>query len=137
MIGRNTLLDTLKKLLSDFWGLLAGQSEKTTTETCTSSGKKLTKPGEWSFLESANGDITGMMFRCPCGCGETVFVKFGEKEWWWDGRKNKPTLSPSINRTNGCGWHGFLKKGEWQSVGCDDGVKKEYLLSDDADQWWY
>ena len=34
--------------------------------------------------------------------------------WTWDGNRDAPTLSPSINCNGkgGCGWHGFIKAGK-------------------------
>jgi Family of unknown function (DUF6527) len=34
----------------------------------------------------------------------------GVAQWKWDGNKEAPTFSPSIN-CGGCGWHGFIEKG--------------------------
>lgn len=31
--------------------------------------------------------------------------------WRWDGDIERPTLTPSINCTGGCGWHGYLTAG--------------------------
>lgn len=39
--------------------------------------------------------------------------------WGWDGNRDRPTLTPSINclaekdgkPTSGCGWHGFITNG--------------------------
>lgn len=40
----------------------------------------------------------------------------GIPQWDWDGNRERPTFSPSIN----CGscWHGYIKNG--RTVGCDD-----------------
>jgi hypothetical protein len=34
--------------------------------------------------------------------------------WTWDGNRDSPTLSPSINCNGegGCGWHGFIRNGQ-------------------------
>jgi len=61
----------------------------------------------------------GLMFRCPCGCGALGHLPFDSytrpsyvtETWTWDGNETEPTLSPSIQRTSACRWHGFLKKG--------------------------
>lgn len=62
-------------------------------------------------------------FVCPCGCGvvHAIPVCRTVKEprcWLWDGNVEKPTLSPSIKRIGGCGWHGFLTKGVFET--CSD-----------------
>ncbi|WP_416235422.1 DUF6527 family protein [Nitrospirillum sp. BR 11164] len=58
-------------------------------------------------------------FRCPCGCGERVLLSLAEnrRPRWsvsvdWLGR---PTLSPSINRLDGCRSHFWVRRGriEW------------------------
>lgn len=72
--------------------------------------------------------IAGLLFICPCGCGELQGVGFsteisGEKPVWnWDGNREKPTLTPSINilQLNDKGekigehWHGYLTAGRWR-----------------------
>ena len=37
--------------------------------------------------------------------------------WWWNGDRDKPTLSPSIGvpATPPYRWHGFLKDGIWKA----------------------
>jgi len=70
-----------------------------------------------------------MIFVCPNGKRCTILI--GPKHvsrsspdrlcvWKWDGNIDAPTISPSINciaekdgkPTGGCGWHGFIKKGD-------------------------
>jgi hypothetical protein len=60
--------------------------------------------------------FVALEFVCPCGCGAVggVNVSIGSKEqhaWLWDGNKEKPTLTPSIQQTTPCRWHGFLTAG--------------------------
>jgi hypothetical protein len=62
------------------------------------------------------------VFRCPCGCGETVMLSLSTKRrpsWRvtidWLGR---PTLHPSIRQTAGCHSHFWLKRG--RLVWCAD-----------------
>ena len=84
----------------------------------------------------------GVMFDCPCGCKDRIFVGFdlpldGKGPWnndryCWkrtgDSFENL-TLTPSILRTksytdkdgvvhdfNNCGWHGFITNGEVMTV---------------------
>ena len=55
-----------------------------------------------------------LRFVCPCGCGcviHTPIKPFSERGWNWDGNETMPTLTPSILRTTGCRWHGYLTKG--------------------------
>jgi hypothetical protein len=55
------------------------------------------------------------LFRCPCGCGETIMLSLSTKRrpsWTasidWLGR---PTLHPSVRQTAGCYSHFWLKQG--------------------------
>lgn len=32
--------------------------------------------------------------------------------WGWDGNTEKPTITPSIDCSKGCGWHGHIINGE-------------------------
>lgn len=87
-------------------------------------------PGHFHFYTNqGSDDLAGMLFGCPCGCGDLKSVDFrGHVErrpsWEWDGNKDSPTLHPSINilqldeHGNRCGehWHGWLKNGEFISV---------------------
>ena len=56
-----------------------------------------------------------LAFVCPRGqhCGVHVGPVQGLDErrvWSWDGNRDAPTLSPSIN-CGQCGWHGFIRQG--------------------------
>lgn len=68
----------------------------------------------------------GVGFDCPCGCGTRCHVLFENPR---DGQGNLGpgtgpywsrigddfetlTLTPSIHRVDGCGWHGFITSGE-------------------------
>lgn len=62
----------------------------------------------------AGAPAFGVMI-CPCGCGETLNLRFfGERNprWsvTWDGRK-RPTVLPSIWRKSGCHSHFHLIAG--------------------------
>lgn len=66
-------------------------------------------------------------FDCPCGCGQRCFIPFENP---LDGGPATPTssehplwkrtgetfetltLTPSIQRLDGCCWHGFITNGE-------------------------
>lgn len=68
----------------------------------------------------------GMSFDCPCGCHHALTVLFkvpvgrtepyhmeGIVQWDRTGDTFEDiTLTPSILRSSGCGWHGFITKGE-------------------------
>lgn len=67
---------------------------------------------EWAHN---NGHVTSIVFVCPCGCCELLAlpVCLGARNgaWVWDGDIDTPTLSPSIHKKEGCGWHGRLQNG--------------------------
>lgn len=93
-------------------------------------GDKDQPPGSFDFYVSSasGGKPAGLLFMCPCGCGQLNSVSFrdtneGERpSWVWDGDEDKPTLTPSINilQTNDKGerigehWHGYLIAGRWR-----------------------
>ena len=35
----------------------------------------------------------------------------GSPQWDWDGNREAPTFSPSINCEKHCGWHGYIRNG--------------------------
>jgi hypothetical protein len=78
-------------------------------------------PAEWSAPAQSDPDYWALIYVCPCGCGKTgaVPVTTGQKRdkaWLWDGDFEKPTLTPTILRVNGCRWHGYLTAGFWKRV---------------------
>lgn len=73
-------------------------------------------PGTCELFPSVDGQSMSLRYICPCGCGRMRIVpaQTGEKverRWLWNGNKNKPTLTPSINCLDGCKWHGFITDG--------------------------
>lgn len=69
-------------------------------------------------LRELNGEMKGIAFRCPCGCGEESWLPVGrgERGWEWDGNREAPTLKPSVLQSGlPCKWHGYLTGGEWKS----------------------
>lgn len=70
---------------------------------------------------SIEAEDRGLFYLCPCGCGAEGYLDFRSAEnpqhpsWKWDGNREAPTLSPSILRTSGCRWHGYLRDGWWRS----------------------
>lgn len=77
--------------------------------------RKDLKPGASVWLRDAVREQPAVLvFVCPCGCGATVRIPvkpFDPMGWTWDGNLERPTLSPSIQRTTGCRWHGWLRNG--------------------------
>lgn len=73
--------------------------------------------GEFKYVRRADKKaLYGIHFVCPCGCKTRVVIPFKSAEcegpmWNWNGNKEKPTVTPSIRRLDGCMWHGFLTKG--------------------------
>lgn len=59
-----------------------------------------------------------MLLACP-GCGRVSGMTVGDPKpdngngatWRLTGPPESPTLSPSVNCTGCCGWHGWLKSG--------------------------
>lgn len=83
---------------------------------------KLTNAGDFILTVSAASGETpaGMIYVCPCGCGDHSAVQFSNfkhesPKWDWNGDREKPTLTPSILRTAGCRWHGYLTDGVFRS----------------------
>lgn len=35
----------------------------------------------------------------------------GRPQWDWDGNREAPTFSPSIDCSKACGWHGYIRAG--------------------------
>ena len=77
----------------------------------------------WRFSEKiAEGGRGGhIMLKCP-GCGQESGMNCrvpGEphppsgQSWELSGLPESPTMSPSINCVGCCGWHGWLKNGEY------------------------
>lgn len=72
----------------------------------------------WLRISGPEKPITHLVYVCPCGCkavSSIPIVRPGNtgEGWEWDGNEVLPTLKPSIFRHISCGWHGFLRKGEW------------------------
>lgn len=63
------------------------------------------------------GEVKGIAFRCPCGCGYESWlpVTKGERGWDWNGDFDNPSLTPSILQAGlPCKWHGYLTDGEFR-----------------------
>lgn len=86
--------------------------------------ENLREPGDFMYTGRINVPIEtvcGLMFICPCGCGsrgvlqiDSPFADHNRDKWTWDGNRERPTMSPSVRRTEGCGWHGYLQDGMWR-----------------------
>ena len=86
----------------------------------------VTPPGSFQYFETVDrpGVPAGIIFRCPCGCADTGSIKFDtvpkasgdDQRWHWDGNREQPTLTPSLNKTWGCKWHGYLTGGVFRHV---------------------
>ena len=44
----------------------------------------------------------------------------GRAQWDWDGNREAPTFSPSINCEAHCGWHGYIRNGKCVSTSGQD-----------------
>lgn len=82
-------------------------------------------------VEGYPGSTGHILFICPNGkrccvlLGPTFVPRPAEDKfnvWGWDGNRERPTITPSINciaekdgkPTGGCGWHGFITNGVMQ-----------------------
>lgn len=69
--------------------------------------------------EGPGGRPKWMIFTCPRDPERecTIAIKPQRNgvraSWEWDGNREAPTVSPSINCNGaaGCGWHGWIRKG--------------------------
>jgi len=79
------------------------------------------RAGVYQFSQNKDGGKAGLILRCP-GCKELSFLPFrsGIHSEEWDLLNEDPIeITPSINHDKalgGCGWHGWLKNGEFTRV---------------------
>lgn len=86
---------------------------------------------KWARRESDPEGEATLLWACPCGCGDLSAVACstaacstaGRKQtadgspcWSWNGSRDAPTLQPSLLRTRGCKWHGYLTDGVFRAV---------------------
>lgn len=85
--------------------------------------------GVYSFYSRGDNARAGMLFGCPCGCGQMMSIAIegggsGGPQWHWNGSEERPTTTPSIliyqleegtGRIVGEHWHGYLNEGEFRS----------------------
>lgn len=82
---------------------------------------KMTAAGDFMFSTPsiAGNSPSNFLFICPCGCGKLRSVPLkphaGSPSWEWNGNKEKPSLSPSVNCLTGCQWHGWITDGVFTS----------------------
>lgn len=87
--------------------------------------------GDWCFFEGSDG-ATYIAFRYPHADAKHFLPEYlesyrgelghvpittGEKQaryWLWDGNREAPTLSPSIDIVGE--WHGFIRNGKLETV---------------------
>ncbi len=72
--------------------------------------------GSASWSRDFEGIVRHLTFVCPCGCQDVVIIPINQAKgssWDWDENLQSPTLTPSILRKNGCGWHGNLIAGKF------------------------
>jgi hypothetical protein len=75
-------------------------------------------PGSACWSLNTKGEIVGLMFVCPCGCGSigdlSIALGYGGPVWkLTNSDYDKPTLEPSVQKTSPCRWHGFMERGHW------------------------
>src|SRR4030088_2816151 len=85
------------------------------------------KPGDFTFgshCDDLRDPPKWFRYGCPRGRGECMVPIFPRAysygaTWRWDGNRDAPTLTPSINclaekdgqKLAGCGWHGWVRAG--------------------------
>lgn len=93
------------------------------------------KPGDFIFsdeyIDPYDSPPKWLRYQCPRGNGECSVPLAPQTTskghtWHWDGNREAPTLTPSINclaedlqtheKYAGCGWHGFLQQGVFKSA---------------------
>jgi hypothetical protein len=77
--------------------------------------EKLNVLGAYMFTHNAQGEITGIINKCA-GCGAMQPINLDPaagRPLWTLECINPITIMPSIIHV--CGWHGWLKNGEWVS----------------------
>lgn len=83
-------------------------------------GERGAKAGHICYVVDApDGNIVGLNFGCPCGCGRVYGATFKPHKptggWDWNGDREKPTLTPSLgcyeDRGSAYHWHGYLTAG--------------------------
>lgn len=75
--------------------------------------EELTKAGPGAILYTKNqSGERHLVLNCP-GCGRISSLPTYGNGWTFSGSDESPTLSPSIHHIDNCGWHGYLRNGEF------------------------
>lgn len=75
-------------------------------------------PGTVMFASDKDGDDACLLIKCP-GCGEKSALPLDDstdpsRPGWKLVNKDPITLNPSVHHSVfSCGWHGYLRNGEW------------------------
>lgn len=71
----------------------------------------------------ANGMPKWMSFPCQRTSGALCQVALRPSQvnavgasWQWDGNREAPTITPSVNCEKICGWHGFIEAGQFRDA---------------------
>lgn len=77
--------------------------------------RELKNPGDFCFIDKVTLRI---VFVCPCGTHADGYgvravplEPCSEPHWDWDGNRDEPSLTPSLQDVSSCRWHGYLTKG--------------------------
>ena len=59
----------------------------------------------------------GAIIKCPgCGKESACDERKGDNHPSWVMDRATNTWQPSVHHSKGCGWHGYLRNGQWESV---------------------
>lgn len=68
------------------------------------------------YLVSGDGYVKWAYLKCPCGCDDTIMLSLNKNNFpSWSVKQDKlgrATISPSINKLDGCKSHFSIKKGK-------------------------
>jgi hypothetical protein len=83
------------------------------------------QPGDFEFHAVTQDGVTGeyLLYGCPLQkrsmCGVPLKPLANppyNTGWTFDGNRDAPTLSPSVNCVGGCKWHGWIRAGTWSDA---------------------
>lgn len=68
------------------------------------------------YVVGAKNYIKWGYIKCPCGCGDSIMLSLNKKAYpSWSIKQDKigrATISPSVNKLDGCKSHFFIRKGK-------------------------
>jgi len=76
-------------------------------------------------MAEGHSEPYGMIYICPCGCGEDCGLIFRNhpysrnircSKYEFSGTLAEPTVSPSLSQATPCSWHGWLRNGVFTFV---------------------